>query len=270
MRGDLPQPTLGEAALREAAERLIGGTGGLAGLGGLRLLPAERSGQGDLSTAAAWPLARLSARPAGVLAAELAGALARLPAVAATAVAGPAMVNLRLRDGCLEALAAELAAGEAAPAGVAMVFGFDRLRLEDPGFLVQHVHARCRALIRDAGAVPAPADWRPALAGAARRPPARAVMLQLDHALRALALAPALPGAAGRCPLRERVLRLAQASLGLWKAPADDATVPRGGSAADSGLEPLPSATVALARGTARIIRAALERLGEDAAEEIR
>jgi arginyl-tRNA synthetase len=228
----------------------------------LRFYPARRRGRGDVSTDAAM----VAGQPALVLAERL----ARLPDVLDAHVAGPGFVNLRYADAALDRILPALLNGRSAnlhPAG-ALTVPPEAMRRNNPDFMVQYAHARCRSVLRAAAAMPE-FGWEDAagLAAAARGwfldGPPRALLCRLDHWMR-LVEAPGYGCDNVRITLFLRDLSVEFDRM--WMLSRDGATM----RLLHLGQPARSLAYLALVLATADAIRSGLGLLGMEAAEEIR
>ena len=262
-------PILPDRALRDHVRALVPDAARLpdAVLARIGLRPARQPAHGDLGTDAAMLAARFADVPADLFAGRLA---ARLSGPFEVRVAGPGFINLTLSSEALDGILPALLAtpGRPSPLARPVTLKLAAMRHADPDFMVQYAHARCRSVLRAAACMPELAGHDPAdLAAAARgwfgAGPARALLCRLEHWNR-LRESPGQPGDGRRITLFLRDLsdRFEQ----LWKASREHATL----RLLYPGQPDRSLANLALVLATAGVIRAGLELLQVDAAEEIR
>ncbi len=256
-----------DQALRDLVRALLPDAARLpdAVLARIGLRPSRQPAHGDLSTDAAMLAGHFAEVPAAMFAERLAACLSGAFEVR---VAGPGFVNLTLSpdalDGILPALLAAPSPGPARPVTLKLM----AMRRADPDFLVQYAHARCRSVLRAAAGLPGLAGHDPAeLAAAAQgwfaTGPARALLCRLEHWSR-------LRDRLGQHGDDRRItlfLRdLSRCFEQLWQASREHATL----RMLYPGQLDRSLANLALMLATAGVIRAGLELLHVDAAEEIR
>ena len=263
--GDLP-PILPDRVLRDHVRALLPDAARLpdAVLARIGLRPTRQPAHGDLSTDAAMMAARFAGVPAEMFARQLA---ARLSGPFEVRVAGPGFINLTLSRDALDGILPALLAAPRRPSPP-VTLELAAMRHADLDFMVQYAHARCRSVLRAAADMPEfaghdPADPATVATGWFATEPARGLLCRLQHWNR-LRDSLGQPGDARRITL---FLRDVSAQFEqLWKASREHATL----RLLYPGQRDRSLANLGLVLATADVIRAGLELLQVDAAEEIR